>query len=71
MNFAVVVEEALEADHATSRPYLICTIAPGRDEIDLIARGRLGEERRYGAVTGFILGSSPCPAIRSGPYCRI
>ena len=55
MKFSVFIEVALEADHPASRPYLVRTIAPGGDQVDLVACGSLAEQCGDSAIAGFIL----------------
>src|SRR5690606_14355063 len=46
---------AREAHHAAPRPHLVRPVTVGDDEIGVLARTGVGEQREDGAVAGFLL----------------
>jgi hypothetical protein len=55
VKFSGVIDIALEADHPASSPNFICAIAPGSDEVNMLARRSLVQQRGNGAIAGLVL----------------
>src|SRR6202050_1418894 len=55
LKIAGFIRITLEANHSARRPHLVRAIAPSRDEVGVISRWRLAEQRRYSSITGLVL----------------